>query len=75
MLYRDDYHDHDSERPGQMDVIVQKNRRPRLRETSPRMDSRLPFLSLEPSRPPRRRSLESPQPCHVSRPPELTVAS
>jgi hypothetical protein len=75
MLYREDYHDHDSERPGQMDVIVRKNRRPRLGETSPRMDSRLPFLSLERSRLPRRRSLESPQPCHVSRPPELTVAS
>ena len=26
MLYRDDYYDADSERPGEMDIIVRKNR-------------------------------------------------
>ncbi len=30
MLYRDDYYDRDSERPGEMDIIVRKNRQGRL---------------------------------------------
>jgi hypothetical protein len=29
-LYRDDYYDHDGERPGEMDILIRKNRRGRL---------------------------------------------
>ena len=46
MLYRDDYYDPDSERPGEMDIIVRKNRQGRLGQTSLRMDSRLRFLPI-----------------------------
>ena len=43
MLYRDDYYDLDSERPGEMEVIVRKNRQGRLGQTGLRMDGRLRF--------------------------------
>ena len=46
MLYRDDYYDPDSERPGEMDIIVRKNRQGRLGKTSLRMDSRLRFTPI-----------------------------
>ena len=46
MLYRDDYYDPDSERPGEMDIIVRKNRQGRLGRTSLRMDSRLRFTPI-----------------------------
>jgi replicative DNA helicase len=46
MLYRDDYYDPDSERPGEMDIIVRKNRQGKLGQTSLRMDSRLRFRPL-----------------------------
>jgi replicative DNA helicase len=49
MLYRDDYYDPDSERPGEMDIIVRKNRQGKLGQTSLRMDDRLRFLPLEAS--------------------------
>ena len=48
MLYRDDYYDPDSERPGEMDIIVRKNQQGRLGQTSLRMDSRLRFLPIAP---------------------------
>jgi replicative DNA helicase len=48
MLYRDDYYDPDSERPGEMDIIVRKNRQGKLGTTSVRMDRRLRFGPIEP---------------------------
>ena len=48
MLYRDDYYDPDSERPGEMDIIVRKNRQGKLGTTSVRMDRRLRFSPIEP---------------------------
>ena len=41
MLYRDDYYDPDSERPGEMDIIVRKNRQGRLGQVTTRIDARL----------------------------------
>ncbi len=46
MLYRDDYYDPDSERPGEMDIIVRKNRQGRLGVVTTRIDSRLRYLPL-----------------------------
>jgi replicative DNA helicase len=46
MLYRDDYYDHDSERPGEMDIIVRKNRQGRLGQITTRIDSRLRYLPI-----------------------------
>ena len=43
MLYRDDYYDRDSERPGEMDVIVRKNRQGRLGQVTTRIDERLRY--------------------------------
>jgi replicative DNA helicase len=43
MLYRDDYYDRDSERPGEMDVIVRKNRQGRLGQVTTRIDQRLRY--------------------------------
>ena len=48
MLYRDDYYDPDSERPGEMDIIVRKNRQGKLGTTRVRMDRRLRFSPIEP---------------------------
>jgi replicative DNA helicase len=48
MLYRDDYYDPDSERPGEMDIIVRKNRQGKLGTTSVQMDRRLRFSPIEP---------------------------
>ena len=36
MLYREDYYDPDSERPGEMDIIVRKNRQGRLGQATTR---------------------------------------
>ncbi len=47
MLYRDDYYDPDSERPGEMDIIVRKNRQGRLGQVTTRIDSRLRYLPVE----------------------------
>jgi replicative DNA helicase len=47
MLYRDDYYDRDSERPGEMDIIVRKNRHGRLGVVTTRIDSRLRYLPIE----------------------------
>ena len=47
MLYRDDYYDADSERPGEMDIIVRKNRQGRLGQVTTRIDSRLRYLPIE----------------------------
>jgi replicative DNA helicase len=47
MLYRDDYYDPDSERPGEMDIIVRKNRQGRLGQVTTRIDSRLRYLPLD----------------------------
>ena len=46
MLYRDDYYDADSERPGEMDIIVRKNRQGRLGQVTTRIDNRLRYLEV-----------------------------
>ena len=46
MLYRDDYYDPDSERPGEMDIIVRKNRQGRLGQVTTQIDSRLRYLPI-----------------------------
>jgi replicative DNA helicase len=46
MLYRDDYYDRDSERPGEMDIIVRKNRQGRLGQVTTQIDSRLRYLPI-----------------------------
>ena len=46
MLYRDDYYDADSERPGEMDIIVRKNRQGRLGQVTTRIDNRLRYLPI-----------------------------
>jgi replicative DNA helicase len=43
MLYRDDYYDPESECPGEMEVIVRKNRQGRLGTITTEIDSRLRF--------------------------------
>ena len=51
MLYRDDYYDRDSERPGELDVIVRKNRQGKLGQVATRIDDRLrhhQILRVEP---------------------------
>jgi replicative DNA helicase len=47
MPYRDDYYDEDSERPGEMDMIVRKNRQGRLGQITARIDSQLRYLAIE----------------------------
>ncbi len=51
MLYRDDYYDRESERPGEMDIIVRKNRHWRLGQITTRIDSRLRYLPIERNEP------------------------
>jgi replicative DNA helicase len=46
MLYRDDYYDSDSERAGEMDVIVRKNRQGRLATVTLRIDRQLRYTQL-----------------------------
>ena len=41
MLYRDDYYDRDSDRPGELDIIVRKNRQGKLGQVATRIDDRL----------------------------------
>lgn len=48
MLYRDDYYDEDSERPGEMDIIVRKNRQGRLGQITTVIDDRLRYRQLAP---------------------------
>ena len=48
MLYRDDYYDPDSERPGEMDIIVRKNRQGRIGHVATRIDNRLRYLPVTP---------------------------
>jgi replicative DNA helicase len=43
MLYRDDYYDRESERPGEMEIIVRKNRQGRLGKITTQIDTRLRF--------------------------------
>jgi len=43
MLYRDDYYDRDSERPGEMDIIIRKNRQGRLGQITTQIDSQLRY--------------------------------
>ena len=45
MLYRDDYYDADSERPGEMDMLIRKNRQGRLGELTVRQDRQLRYVS------------------------------
>ncbi len=44
MLYRDDYYNPDSDRPGELDIIVRKNRQGRLGQATAHIDARLRFL-------------------------------
>ena len=46
MLYRDDYYDRDSERPGEIDIIIRKNRQGRLGHATIRLDRRLRLLPV-----------------------------
>jgi replicative DNA helicase len=43
MLYRDDYYDRESERPGEMEIIVRKNRQGRLGKITTEIDNRLRY--------------------------------
>ena len=45
-LYRDDYYDADSERHGETDIIVRKNRQGRLGQLTTRVDERLRYLPI-----------------------------
>jgi replicative DNA helicase len=47
MLYRDDCYDRDSERPGEMDIIIRKNRQGRLGHVTTRIDDRLRYLPID----------------------------
>jgi replicative DNA helicase len=46
MLYREDYYDRDSDRPGEMEIIIRKNRQGRLGQITTRVDGRLRFLPV-----------------------------
>ncbi|MGO9976783.1 MAG: DnaB-like helicase C-terminal domain-containing protein, partial [Solirubrobacteraceae bacterium] len=46
MLYREDYYDRDSERPGELDIIIRKNRHGRLGHAATRLDRRLRLLPV-----------------------------
>jgi replicative DNA helicase len=43
MLYRDDYYDPDSDRPGELDIIIRKNRHGRLGHATARLDDHLRY--------------------------------
>jgi replicative DNA helicase len=47
MLYRDDYYDQDSERPGELDIIVRKNRQGRLGRVTTKVDERLRYTETK----------------------------
>lgn len=47
MLYRDDCYDADFERPGEMHIIVRKNRQGRLGQVTTRIDNRLRYIPVE----------------------------
>jgi replicative DNA helicase len=49
MLYRDDYYDPDSERPGEMDILIRKNRQGRLGAVVVAQDSRLRYAEAKPA--------------------------
>jgi len=46
MLYRDDYYDEDSERPGEMDILIRKNRQGRLGQVAVVQDKRLRYTEV-----------------------------
>ncbi len=48
MLYRDDYYDRDSERPGEMDILIRKNRQGRLGQVTVKIDDQLRYTPLAP---------------------------
>jgi replicative DNA helicase len=52
MLYRDDYYDPDSERPGEMDIIIRKNRQGRLARVTTKIDQRLRYRPHRDGEPP-----------------------
>jgi replicative DNA helicase len=47
MLYRDDYYDEDSERPGEMDILIRKNRQGRLGQIAVIQDKRLRYTEVQ----------------------------
>ncbi len=47
MLYRDDYYDEDSERPGEMDILIRKNRQGRLGQVAVEQDKRLRYTEVQ----------------------------
>lgn len=49
MLYRDDYYDQDSERPGEMDILIRKNRQGRLGSVIVEQDARLRYAEMQDS--------------------------
>ncbi len=49
MLYRDDYYDPDSERPGEMDILIRKNRQGRLGSIVVEQDSHLRYTEPKPA--------------------------
>ena len=51
MLYREDYYDPDSDRPGEMDVIVRKNRQGGLGQITCARDEHLRFVVSDPQQP------------------------
>jgi hypothetical protein len=51
MLYREDYYDPDSDRKGEMDVIVRKNRQGRLGQITGALDEHLRFSASDPQQP------------------------
>jgi replicative DNA helicase len=51
MLYREDYYDPDSDRPGEMDIIVRKNRQGRLGQITGALDEHLRFSASDPQQP------------------------
>jgi replicative DNA helicase len=51
MLYREDYYDPDSDRPGEMDIIVRKNRQGAIGEITCVRDEQLRFVVSDPQQP------------------------
>jgi len=46
MPYRDDYYDEDSERPGEMAILIRKNRQGRLGQVAVVQDKRLRYTEV-----------------------------
>lgn len=47
MLYLDDHYDQDSERPGEMDILIRKNRQGRLGSVIIEQDARLRYTEMQ----------------------------